>query len=109
MEASFLLGPGLDGRGSFEHGSIGHYQPQQPVPRDFPLFKRCEWFVFYRFLSKRRSPGLDWVHFSFVFLYVQGPNPIGSIYISLLSSVPSLRFLFLDFLIYLIYLIFNLS
>jgi len=39
------------GRGSFGHGSIGHHQPQQPVPRGFPLFKRCEWLV-----SKWRPP-----------------------------------------------------
>jgi len=42
------------GRGSFGHGSIGHHQPQRPVPRDFLLFKRCEWLVFNRFTSKRR-------------------------------------------------------
>jgi len=32
-------------RGSFGHGSTGHHQPQRPVPRNFPLFKRCEWLV----------------------------------------------------------------
>jgi len=44
------------GRGSFGHGSIGHHQPQRPVFRGFPLFKRCEWLVFNRFVSKRRPP-----------------------------------------------------
>jgi len=39
----------------FGHGSIGH-QPQRPVPRSFPLFKRCEWLVSNRFVSKRRPP-----------------------------------------------------
>jgi len=48
------------GRGSFGHGSIGHHQPQQPVLRGFPLFKRCEWLVFNRFVSKRRPPHV-WV------------------------------------------------
>jgi len=50
----------------FEHGSIGHHQPQQPVPRGFPLFKRYEWLVFNWFVSKRKpslrvywSPVLD--------------------------------------------------
>jgi len=46
-----------DGRGSFGHGSIGHYQLQQPVrSRGFPLFRCCEWLVFNRFVSKRRPP-----------------------------------------------------
>jgi len=44
------------GRDSFGYGSIGHHQPQRPVPRGFPLFKRCEWLVFNRFVSKRRPP-----------------------------------------------------
>jgi len=43
-------------KGSFGHGSIGHHQPQRPVPRGFPLFKRSEWLVFNRFVSKRRPP-----------------------------------------------------
>jgi len=34
-----------------DHVSIGHHQPQRPVPRGFPLFKRYEWLV-----SKRRPP-----------------------------------------------------
>jgi len=28
--------------GPIDHVSIGHHQSQRPVPRDFPLFKRCE-------------------------------------------------------------------
>jgi len=49
------LGTGYcEGRGSF--GSIGHHQSQRPVPRGFPPFKRCEWLVFNRFVSKRRPP-----------------------------------------------------
>jgi len=29
----------------FDHGPIDHSHSQQPVPRGFPLFKRCEWLV----------------------------------------------------------------
>jgi len=25
--------------------AIDHSQSQQPVPRDFPLFRRCEWLM----------------------------------------------------------------
>jgi len=39
--------------------SIGHHQPQRPVPRGFPLFKRCEWLVSNRFVSKWR-PSYFW-------------------------------------------------
>jgi len=45
----------LNGSVPFGHGSIGHHQPQRPVPRSFPLFKRCEWL----FVSKRRPPLLN--------------------------------------------------
>jgi len=45
----------------FGHGSIGHHQPQRPVPRSFPLFKRCEWLVSNRFVSKWRLP-----HYSYI-------------------------------------------
>jgi len=48
-----------DGERPFGHGSIGHHQPQRPVPRSFPLFKRCEWLVSNRFVSKRRPPALS--------------------------------------------------
>jgi len=46
------------GKGSIpiDHVSIGHHPPQRPVPRGFPLFKRCEWLVSNRFVSKRRPP-----------------------------------------------------
>jgi len=29
----------------FAHVAIDHSRSQQPVPRGFPLFKRCEWLV----------------------------------------------------------------
>jgi len=29
----------------FAHIAIDHNHSQQPVPKDFPLFKRCEWLV----------------------------------------------------------------
>jgi len=34
-----------DGNVPFAHVAIGHSHLQQPVPRGFPLFKRCEWLV----------------------------------------------------------------
>jgi len=27
------------------HVAIDHSHSQQPVPRDFPLFKSCEWLI----------------------------------------------------------------
>jgi len=27
------------------HISIGHHQPQRPVPTSFPVLKRCEWLM----------------------------------------------------------------
>jgi len=38
--------------------SIDHSHSQQPVPRGFPLFKRCEWLVVNRDVAKRTSPYL---------------------------------------------------
>jgi len=35
---------------------IDHSHSQQLVPRDFPLFKRCEWLVVNRDVAKRTSP-----------------------------------------------------
>jgi len=29
----------------FAHVAINHNHSQQPMPRGFPLFKRCEWLV----------------------------------------------------------------
>jgi len=36
-----------EGSDSFGHGAIAYSHSQRPVPGDFPLFKRCEWIVFY--------------------------------------------------------------
>jgi len=30
---------------SFAHVAIDHSHSQRPVPRGFPLFKRCEWLI----------------------------------------------------------------
>jgi len=35
----------LWGASTFAHVAIDHSHSQQPVPRGFPLFKRCEWLV----------------------------------------------------------------
>jgi len=35
--------------------SIDHNYSQQPVPRDFPLFKRCEWLMINQDVIKRTS------------------------------------------------------
>jgi len=35
---------------------IDHSHSQQPVPRGFPLFKRCEWLVVNRDVAKWTSP-----------------------------------------------------
>jgi len=35
---------------------IDHSHSQQPVPRGFPLFKRYEWLVVNRDVTKRTSP-----------------------------------------------------
>jgi len=35
----------LIGRVPLAHGAIAHCHSQRPVPRDFPLSKRCEWLV----------------------------------------------------------------
>jgi len=33
----------MKGNGSF--GAIAHSHSQQPMPKSFPLFKRCEWLA----------------------------------------------------------------
>jgi len=38
---------------SFAHVAIDHNHSQQPVPKNFPLFKRCEWLVVNCNVSKR--------------------------------------------------------
>jgi len=39
----------------FAHVAIDHSHSQQPVPRGFPLFKRCEWLVLNCNVAKRAS------------------------------------------------------
>jgi len=46
----------IKGSASFDHGPIDHSHSQQPVPRGFPLFKRCEWLVVNRTVVKRNPP-----------------------------------------------------
>jgi len=41
MEKIFFRTPKQDGRHPFAHVAIDHSHSQRPVPRRFPLFKRC--------------------------------------------------------------------
>jgi len=43
----------------FAHVAIDHSHSQQPVPTDFPLFKRCEWLVINCNVGKRAPLGLS--------------------------------------------------
>jgi len=44
-----------DHGGELAHVAIDHSHSQQPMPRGFSLFKRCEWLVDNRNVGKRAS------------------------------------------------------
>jgi len=51
-----ILNNRILGSAPFDHGPIDHNHSQQPVPKGFPLFKRCEWLVINRTVVKWIPP-----------------------------------------------------